>query len=58
MSIFGYINCQELQECGRRCGPMDKAPAYGAGDSRFESVQWYLFDTEEVACRICTFFVF
>ncbi len=26
-----------------RCGPMDKAPAYGAGDSRFESVQWYLF---------------
>ena len=24
-----------------RCGPMDKAPAYGAGDSRFESVQWY-----------------
>ena len=27
-----------------RCGPMDKAPAYGAGDSRFESVQWYSFD--------------
>ena len=26
------------------CGPMDKAPAYGAGDSRFESVQWYDFD--------------
>ena len=26
--------------CHRRCGPMDKAPAYGAGDSRFESVQW------------------
>ena len=27
----------------RRCGPMDKAPAYGAGDSWFESMQWYAF---------------
>ena len=37
--------CLELTMVGarprhRRCGPMDKAPAYGAGDSRFESVQW------------------
>ena len=25
---------------------MDKAPAYGAGDSQFESVQWYLLRVE------------
>ena len=42
---FLYSSLQECIPKCRRCGPMDKAPAYGAGDSRFESVQWYPYDT-------------
>ena len=36
--IVGVIKCKNEKIASRRlCGPMDKAPAYGAGDCRFES---------------------
>jgi hypothetical protein len=30
--------------CQRTCGPMDKVPAYGAGDSRFDPWHVQLLD--------------
>ena len=34
------IDSEEFDKCvWRPCGPMDKAPDYGSGDSRFESWQ-------------------
>ena len=32
-----YFSSSSLLPCNRPYGPMDKAPAYGAGDSGFES---------------------
>ena len=37
-STLPYLTCMAPQPCGF-CGPMDKAPVYGTGDSRFDPWQ-------------------